>query len=176
MNRQDDFKFSSLEEFVAHAQALEQELAERYAEMADCMEVHNNPIVARLFSELAAYGESRAELLLRVMQGREVPRVSPWEYRWLDLVNTGLDACLQQLHYLMTPCHALQLALLIERGAYSFYLRTLEAVPECRIQELAAKMLVDLRHHLALLQAWIHQEQDSLAMTPEDLDPPHMPE
>ena len=176
MNRPDGFNFSSLAEFVAHAQALEQELAERYAEMADCMEVHNNLVVARLFRELADYGKSRADVLMRVMQGREVPQVSPWEYRWLELETVGAADGMQQLHYLMTPCHALQLALRIERGTRSFYLRTVEDVKDNQVQELATKMLVDLRHHLALLQAWLRREQACFTMTPEDLDPPHMPE
>ena len=176
MNRQDGFNFSSLAEFVVHAQALEQELAERYAEMADCMEVHNNLVVARLFRELADYGESRSELLRREMQGMQVPQVPPWEYRWLGIETPGSADCMQQLHYLMTPYHALELALQIERGAFLFYLNTVEGLSDSQVRELAAKLLVDIRHHLNLLQAWMRQEELCPVMTQEDLDPPHMPE
>jgi hypothetical protein len=176
MSRKDGFNFSSVVEFVAHAQALEQELAERYAEMADCMEVHNNLVVARLFRELAEYGESRAGLLRNEMQGRVVPLVPPWEYRWLDIETPGSADCMQRLHYLMTPYHALELALQIERGAYLFYLHTVEAHSDRQVRELAAKSLTDIRHHLNLLQEWMHQEETSLERVQDDLDPPHMPE
>ena len=43
----------SVEELLAYSLAIEQEAAERYAELADQMEVHNNHEVAELFHKLA---------------------------------------------------------------------------------------------------------------------------
>jgi len=40
---------ASVPEFLAHALELEAESHERYRELAECMEVHNNPEVAELF-------------------------------------------------------------------------------------------------------------------------------
>jgi len=176
MIRQDSLSFSSLAEFIVHAQALEQELAERYAEMADCMEIHNNPVVSRLFRELADYGESRAGRLQRQIAGREPPRVPPWEYQWLGIETPGPEECMQQLHYLMSPYHALQLALRVEQGVCTFYLRTVEDIPDAQVQILAGKLLADVRHQLSLLQTCMNRQQTNHDRRPEDLDPPHMPE
>ena len=175
MNQPDRISFSSREEFLAHAHALEQELAERYAEMADSMQVHNNPAVAKLFRELADTGESRAGKLIRQVQDMELPQVPPWEYQWLDIDALGYEACLQQLHYLMTPYQALQLALRIEQCACTFYRRSSEDAVDPDIQDLARELFVGKQRHLALLQEW-GRRQAVQAKSPDDLDPPHMPE
>ncbi len=158
-----------------HAQALEQELAERYAEMADSMEVHNNTAAAQLFRELADYGESRAGELIRQAQGMELPQVPPWEYQWLVSID-GTENGMQQLHYLMTTCEALRLALQIEQGTCDFYLRATEDASDSSVMSLAAEMLASKRKHLGLLQEWLRQELANHVPEPEDLDPPHMPE
>ena len=176
MIQQDLISFSSPEEFLSHAYALEQELAERYGEMADSMEVHNNPEVARLFRELADSGESRAAKLIRQARGMELPQVPPWEFQWLRLETPGLEDGMQQLHYLMTPYQALQLAIRIEQCACTFYQRSSEDATDTDIEGLALEMLAGKQKHLAVLQAWRSREEESHVMTPEDLDPPHMPE
>jgi hypothetical protein len=174
MNQPDAIRFSSEAEFLVHAQALEQELAERYAEIADSMEVHNNTAVAQLFRELADYGETRAGKLIRYSQGMDLPQVPPWEYQWLSI--DGAENGMQRLHYLMTSCQALKLALRIEQGACTFYLRTAEDAPDTRVKSLAVEMLASKQKHLGLLREWLRREEETHVMAPEDLDPPHMPE
>jgi hypothetical protein len=44
---------ATLEDLLAHARDMEAEAAERYDDLADQMEVHNNHEVARLFRKLA---------------------------------------------------------------------------------------------------------------------------
>ena len=46
--------------FLAHAIALEVEAAERYEELADVMEVHNNPEVAALFRQMSEFSRRHA--------------------------------------------------------------------------------------------------------------------
>ena len=61
MTRMTTQPIKSLAEFLAHALELEVESAERYRELADSMEVHNNPDVAELFRKLAGYGDGHAQ-------------------------------------------------------------------------------------------------------------------
>jgi rubrerythrin len=44
---------ANVEDLLAHARTMEAEAAERYDDLADQMEVHNNHEVARLFRKLA---------------------------------------------------------------------------------------------------------------------------
>ncbi|MGD8588113.1 MAG: ferritin family protein [Chromatiales bacterium] len=176
MNRQDLIIFSSQEEFLAHAHALEQELAERYGEMADSMQVHNNPAVAQLFRELADTAESYAGKLIHQARGRALPQVPPWEYQWLGIDRLGPEDCMQQLHYQMTPYQALQLALRIEQCACTFYQRSAEDATDLEIKSLAREMLDSKQKQLALLRNCQYREEAVQVAAPEDLDPPHMPE
>jgi rubrerythrin len=176
MKRQALIRFSSREEFLAHAHALEQELAERYGEMADSMQVHNNPAVAQLFRELADRGEEHAAELIGRAQGMDLPQIPPWEYQWLGLDMPGPEDCMQQLHYQMTSSQALQLALRIEQCAGTFYQRSLQDSTDAEIKGLAREMLGSKQKHLRLLLDWQSREAAVQVEAQEDLDPPHMPE
>ena len=175
MTRNDhSIDFASEAEFMAHAQALEQELSERYKEIADSLEVHNNPAVAELFHRLADRGESHAGKLIRAAQDIKLPQIPPWEYRWLN--QGGPENCMQDAHYQMTPTQALQLAMRIERCAYNFYSLTAEGSSDPQILKLAIEMLNSKQGHLQVICEWLQKTSDLESTAPEDLDPPHMPE
>ena len=48
-------KITSLDTFLAYSIALEEEAADRHDELADMLDVHNNPGVAATFRTLAHY-------------------------------------------------------------------------------------------------------------------------
>ncbi|NCF63809.1 MAG: rubrerythrin, partial [Gammaproteobacteria bacterium] len=48
-------KITDLDIFLTYSVALEEEAAERHDELADMMDVHNNPEVAETFRKLAHY-------------------------------------------------------------------------------------------------------------------------
>ena len=75
---------NTIEEFLAHARALENESVDRYEELADVMEVHNNPEVAELFSKLAGYGRQHAAEVERLAAGMALPHIDPWDFKWID--------------------------------------------------------------------------------------------
>ena len=54
-------KMSDLDTFLAYSVALEEEAAERHDELADMMDVHNNPEVAETFRKLAHYSRLHAQ-------------------------------------------------------------------------------------------------------------------
>ncbi len=174
MKQAESINFTSDAEFLAHAHALEQELTERYQEMADSMEVHNNLDAAKLFRQLADLGKSHAGELIQRAKGLELPQVPPWKYHWLR--QDGPDSCMQDAHYLMAPSEALQLALRIERCAFDFYTHSVEGSSGKSVIGLAAEMLTGKQRHLEILRGWLDKELELHPGTPEDLDPPHIPE
>ena len=72
---------TSVAEFLAHALELEVESAERYDDMADNMEVHNNPGVAELFRQLAKYGKQHADAVRQQASAYDLPAISPWDFK-----------------------------------------------------------------------------------------------
>ena len=166
--------FDSVSEFLAHAHALEQELAQRYEEMADSVEVHNNFEVATLFRQLTKYGETHAGKLIRHAQGVDLPKIPPWEYQWLCI--EGLENCMEDIHYLMSTYQALELALRIEQASCRFYVKAMQDSPNFSVKKLASSMITIKDEHLTLLQNWLTREAQIHKLTSEDLDPPNMPE
>ncbi len=168
------FDFATVAEFLAHANALEQELAQRYQEMADCMEVHNNSEVASLFRQLSEYGEIHAGKLIMQAESLDMPKVPPWKYQWLNM--NGLENSMEATHYLMTTHQGLKLAIRMEEMSHRFYTRTMQGSTFQPVQERAEKMVDLKQQHLALLNDWLIAEAESQEKPPEDLDPPNMPE
>ena len=165
MKQGQSIHFISLEEFLVHAHALEQELTERYQEMADSLEVHNNLAVAELFHKLADYGATHAGALIQQANSQNLPQAAPWEYQWLT--QNGLEACMQDTHYQMTSSEALRLALRIEHCALTFYTQTTDD---------SSALGINKQQHLKLLQEWLDEESEPQPGPAEDLDPPHIPE
>ena len=58
---------------MVHAYAMEAEAAERYAEFADSMEVHNNREVAELFRKLSRIEQRHADQILEQMGWKQSP-------------------------------------------------------------------------------------------------------
>src|SRR6266568_1443338 len=110
----------TLPEFMAQALMMEREAVERYTEFADALEMHNNNEVAGLFRTMAGYEAKHAERIMAEMGWTEAPVVPRHA-----LYGPGLDgpetAPFDEVHYLMQPWHALQLALAAERRAEAFF-------------------------------------------------------
>jgi rubrerythrin len=164
----------SVAELLAHAQVLERESAERYQELADSMEVHNNSAVAALFQQLARHGEARARNVAGRAAGVELPQVPPWEYRWLHVEGPGVP--MEDVHYLMTVYQALELALHNERRSREFYLRCTGEGGHPEVGKMAGELAAEKEREVALLRDRLAREAPVHAPPPEDLDPPNMPE
>src|SRR4051794_18572170 len=104
----------TLEEFMAQALAMENEAVERYTELADAMEQHNNPEVAALFRTMAGYEARHGGRIMAEMGWSEAPRAALQATAWP--AGTAPETLpFDDVHYLMQPWHALQLALAAER-------------------------------------------------------------
>ncbi len=159
-------------EFLAHAFALEQESVDRYEELADAMDTHNNPEVAGLFRKMADFGRKHAAEVERLAAGSELPVLEPWDFKWSDDEGpeTGDYA---DIDYLMTPVQALQFALVNEKHSRDFYGRVAAHSPTRTVRQLADEFAQEEAEHVTLLERWIAR-QDPATAVQDDLDPPNI--
>jgi len=168
-------KMTDVATFLAYSVALEEESAERHDELADMMDVHNNPEVAETFRKLAHYSRLHASEIREHSSGRELPVIAPWDFEWDDMEGPE-TADVADVNYLMSIAHALKIATGNERRAHDFYQDISKNSPNADVRTLAAEFAAEELEHLELLQEWqarIAGSADEFAFDP---DPPHMPE
>ena len=161
--------------FLAYAITLEEEAADRYDELADALDTHNNPEVARAFRTLARFSRQHAEEIITLAADRDLPNIAPWDYAWEDNEapeTTSMDA----VHYLMNTAHALDIAMANELRAHDFYYHISQDTRDTEIKKLAAEFALEEKEHLALLKQWIEKCPDSTEDWRFDPDPANMPE
>jgi len=165
----------SLAEFLAHALELEVESAERYRELADNMQVHNNPEVADLFHKLARYGDEHAAEVQQRAAGLELPYISPWDFKW-SCPEAPEAPCMENAHYLMNKCQALELALHNEIRGRDFYAQVAAGSSDPAVRDAAAEMAAEEDTHVTMLRQWVTRETCGAEQHLSDLDPPNTPE
>jgi rubrerythrin len=153
----------SMEAFLAHAIAIEVEAAERYGELAEQMRAHKNEACAALFGRLADLEHKHAERLKRDTSGRTLPKIEPWDYQW-EGAEAPETISLGGNHYLMTPRQALELALINEERAQSFFVGVSKRALKFDVQALAKQYAEEERTHVALISKWL----ESLPKPPQD--------
>lgn len=161
---------ASASEFMAHAYAMEAEAAERYAEFADSMEVHNNREVAELFRKLSRIEQRHADQILEQMGWKQSP-VSSANYRW-EGTEGPETADPTELHYLMQPYHALQIALLNEKRARDFFAHLAKVTTNAGVRKGALEMQSEEAEHVRLIEEWLKRTPKPDANWETDQDPP----
>ncbi len=170
----DSPQIHTIEELLAHAHALEAEAVDRYNLLADQMEAHNNMEVAELFRKMAVIEGKHVERVNHLSEGRELPHISPWDHQWEGESPEALDS--SAVHYLMTPHHALQLAVQHEKQAADFYAEVVETASEEEVRDLAKTLAAEEHEHVALLQKWLEKVPEPDEDWAEDPDPPTLQE
>jgi len=161
----------SLETFMARAIAMELETAQRYDELANIVESHSksNLEVVELFRILAGIERKHADALLTQMGWTDGPPASV--PAWDAGASEGPEAAAsEQLHYLMQPYHALQIALRNEERAERFFGLLAAAASSGPVRVAALAMEQEEREHVALVKAWIAkvpQPSDDWAVGPD---------
>jgi rubrerythrin len=161
---------SSASEFMAHAYAMEAEAAERYAEFADSMEVHNNLEVAELFRKLSRIEQRHADQILEQMGWKQSPASSA-NYRW-EGIEGPETADPTELHYLMQPYHALQIALINEKRARDFFAHLAKVATNAGVRKGALEMEEEEAEHVRLIEEWLKRTPKPEANWETDQDPP----
>lgn len=165
---------ASLEEFLAHAYALEHESVDRYEELADAMETHHNEEVAALFRKFAEFGRLHAKEVEDHADGMTLLKLSPSEFKWSspEGPETGNHA---DIDYLMTPAQAMKFALRNEIRGRDFYAAVAEGSPSEQVRKLAAEFTEEEDEHVDILEQWIEKTPEP-EERPIDLDEPHSPD
>jgi rubrerythrin len=166
---------TSVPEFLAHALELEAESHARYRELAECMEVHNNPEVAELFGRMAHYSELHTHEVQRRAEGIELPAIAPWGFKW-NCPESPEAPCMDDVNYLMNKRQALELALHNEIRGRDFYARVAEHSPSPDVRAVAREMADEEAEHVEVLTQWLARVAAGVGEIPEDLDPPNIPE
>lgn len=164
----------SVEEFLAHAVALESEVAERYAEIADSMEVHNNHEVAELFRKLADASQKHAAEMKTRTEGKILPKIAPWDFQWGD-VEAPETPSMGATHYLMTAYHALDLARDAEIQAQNYYTSVADNTPNPQVRNLALEFAYEEAEHVDMVNNLIARYPEPEDGWDMDLDPPANP-
>lgn len=161
----------TLEEFMAQALAMEREAVERYTEFADTLEAHNNHEVAKLFRTMAGHEGKHARRIMAEMGWREDPPVPASAQNWPNHESPEAPP-FDEVHYLMQPWHALQLALAAERRAEAFFAVLARLATNDAVRKAALEMQAEEAEHVLLVQAWIDKVPPPDPDWAVDPDPP----
>ena len=162
---------ASSSDFMAHAYAMEAEAAERYAEFADSMEVHNNREVAELFRKMAVIESRHATQIMEEMGWEKTPPLPVGMPTW-DGFEAPETTPGDEVHYLMQPYHALQLALQNEQRAERFFARLARVAGTDTVRKAARALQAEEREHVELVKAWMMKVPKPDADWANDPDPP----
>lgn len=169
------FAIEGLDDFLAHALALETEVAERYEEIAHSMEIHNNLEVSELFHKLAQASAKHAEEMRSRTEDRDLPQIAPWEFQWGD-AEAPETPSMAATHYLMTPYQALDIARNAEIQAQNYYTSVAEHSPNPTIRSLALEFAYEEAEHVDLVNTWIERYPKPEKGWDFDPDPPGISE
>jgi rubrerythrin len=161
----------TLTEFMAQALAMEREAAQRYSDFADAMEIHNNREVAALFRKMAGIERKHAARIMAEMGWKDTPALPSGKPSW-EGFEAPETAPGDEVHYLMQPYHALQLALLNEQRAERFFARLARASTVESVRAAARELQAEEQEHVKLVRAWMRKLPKPDRYWANDPDPP----
>jgi len=164
-------KVASVADLFAVAFQIEADAVERYDLLADQMATHNNPELVAVFRDL-----SRAEAIHRDEIRRQAGdidvvthahRMAKWKQG-----ESPEAASLGDAHYLMTPWHALRLALAGEERALAFFKSVVESAKDPAIKKLADEFVEEEAEHVNLVHRLLRKYPRPAEGWSSDPDPP----
>ncbi len=159
----------TLEEFMIKAYEMEIEAAERYADFADAMQTHNNTEVANLFRKMSEIEGKHATQIMAEMGWKVPPQPGAATWEGFEGPET---VPMDEVHYLMQPYHALQLALASEERAERFFARIAEAATVESVRKAALELQGEEREHVELIRDWLAKVPKPDRNWADDPDPP----
>jgi rubrerythrin len=161
----------TLDEFMRAALEMEVEAAQRYTEFADAMETHNNLEVAALFRKMAVIEGKHAAQIMAEMGWTAMPppRTTAASWQGFEAPETTPG---DEVHYLMQPYHALEVALANEERAERFFARLARAATTSTVRKAARELQEEEREHVLLVRAWMNKVPKPDADWASDPDPP----
>lgn len=171
MSAKKNVVINDISELLAHALALEKEASERYAELAELMEIHNNFDVCRLFHKMAEIEKMHVEQILQMVSKHDMKELPKMEWKWISPEGPETTNP-EDLHYLMKPYHALQLALVNEQRACDYYHHVANHTSDEETRYLADELATEEEEHVALVKVWLDKYPELDEDWDHDDDPP----
>ncbi len=163
----------TLDAFMLQALSIEREAVARYDELADMMETHNNGEVGALFRKMAEYEARHVEQILATMRWTGDVASPAWSRPW-PAFESPEAVPIDEIHYLMQPWHALQLALAAERRARDYFSEVAARASDDAVRRAALQMRDEEAEHVALVQAWLERVPRPDKDWSMDPDPPRL--
>ena len=145
-----------MNELYAHALAVEREATKRFAELERYMREAGMHHIADEFESIGREEREQYEILAIGTAGRELPKISPWEYSAHFL---GPEADVVRAP--RTAREALALAIATERRTQRFYVDVAEHTEDDTMCAFAAEMAADESRHIARLERLMAREPDA---------------
>ncbi|HEV3011524.1 MAG TPA: ferritin family protein [Burkholderiales bacterium] len=154
-----------LNELYAHALVMEREAAKRFVELERYMRDAGMDHIADEFESIGKEEREQYELLAVGTCGREMPKLSPWEYA-PHFLGPQADV----VHAPRSVREALTLAIATERRTQNFYVDVAEHTNDDTMCAFAAEMAADESRHIARLERLLAREPDPAAAVAADGD------
>ncbi len=163
---------SSLADLYAIAYQIEVDAVERYAMLADQMEMHNNPALVDIFRDLARAEAIHRDEICRMAGDFDVAAHARQTACW-RIGESPESANLGAADYRMSPHHALQMALAAEQRALGFFRGLLADARDPDVKRLATELVGEEAGHVALcLRLLQRYPPPGGGRVAEDPDPP----
>ena len=142
----------TVEEFYAHALAIEREAAQRYEEFAEHFEERGEDALAGLCGKLAQMERGHYEELMLSCMNLRLPAIAEGRYRWLEGESPEAPAR-EMLYRICTPRNLLEIALAAEWRAREFFVGIARTAPSVTVREMASVMAAEETEHVK----WVRQ-------------------
>jgi len=154
------------------AYRIEADAVERYRLLADQMESHNNPDLVKVFRDLTRAEQIHADEIRRLAGDVDLTRRSDALGSVWQKDESPEEVDLAAAHYLMTPWHALQLALAGEKRALAFFTSIVETAKDAKVKEMAAELVEEEAEHVNLVYRLLRKYPKPADSWSQDGDPP----
>jgi rubrerythrin len=168
-------KISNLADLFAVAYQIEADAVDRYDVLATQMEMHNNPELVAAFRDLARAEAIHRDEIRRLAGDIDVITHARKIANW-DRGESPEEVNLGAAHYLMTPWHALQMALAGEKRALEFFTSIVETSKDPAIKKMAAEFAEEETEHVNLVHRLLRKHPKPRDSWSDDPDPPNSPE
>lgn len=137
----------SVEEFYAHALAIEREAARCYREFQEHFADRGEVVLAGLCGNLAHFEQDHYQLLLDRSKSLKLPDLPPDRYRWLESCPPE-NADHNLVYRVVSPRQLLEIALKAERNAKRFFEWVAGTTANGEIHALADEMASEEAEHV----------------------------
>jgi rubrerythrin len=164
-------EIGSLADLLAVAYQIEADAVERYEVLADQMETHNNPELVAVFRDLARAEAIHRDEVRRLAGDVDVVSHARQVAKW-SRGESPEEVDLGKAHYLMTPWHALDLALAGEKRALAFFTSIVQTAADLAIRKMAEEFAEEENEHVNLVYRLMQKYLLPVHAWSDDLDPP----